>query len=51
MANDEDFKGGLERDKKLQERGIFEPDEFDNRADAMVIAMLLLETKNKHKPK
>ena len=49
MANDDDFKGGLERYKKLQEQGIFEPDEFDNRADAMVIAMLVLETKNKHK--
>src|SRR5687768_9634205 len=47
MANDEDFKAGLERYKRLQENGIFESDEFDNRADAMVIAMLILETKNK----
>ena len=46
-ANDEDFQKGLEKFRDIQDQGTF--DDFNNRADATVIAMLLLETKNKHK--
>ena len=46
-AIDEDFQKGLEKFRTIQDQGSF--DDFNNRADATVIAMLLLETKNKHK--
>ena len=41
-------KKGLEKFRAGQDQGTF--DELDNRADATMIALLLLETKNKHKP-
>lgn len=48
--NDADFLGGLNKYKELQDQGIFRPDEeFGNRADAMMIALLILETKKKYK--
>ena len=46
-STDEDFQKGLESFKRLQDQGAF--DDLDNRADATVIAKLLLETKKKHK--
>lgn len=48
-SNNPDFQKGLEKFRGLQEDGTF--DELENRFDAGVIAMLLLETKNKYKPK
>lgn len=49
-VSDNEFLNGLKKFNEIQEMGIFEPDEFgiSNRADAMVIAMLILETKHKH---
>jgi uncharacterized protein YjcR len=47
-SNDEGFQAGLNKFRDIQDQGTF--DDFNNRADATVIAMLLLETKNKHKP-
>jgi hypothetical protein len=47
-VNDAEFLGGLKRYNELQDQGIFEPEEFGNRADAMVIAMLISETKSRY---
>lgn len=47
---DSEFVEGITRFNRIQELGIFEHDEFgiSNRADAMVIAMLILETKHRN---
>ena len=47
-ANDEVFQEGLEKFRALQDQETFE--ELENRADATMIALLLLEAKKKHKP-
>ena len=46
-ANDPDFQAGLESFRTLQDQGTF--DDLNNRADVSVIAVLLLQTKQKHK--
>lgn len=45
-ATDESFQEGLEKFRTLQDQGTV--DELENRLDAGIIAMLLLETKKKH---
>jgi hypothetical protein len=46
--SDLDFKEGLERYKTLQDVDLFKDDNLGNRADGMIIALLLLETKKRH---
>jgi len=46
--SDDVFREGLEKYKRLEEEGTLA--ELDNRAHATLIALLLLETKNRHKP-
>jgi len=45
---DADYLNGLKKFKSIQEEGIFE--DFNNRADVTVLAMLLSETRNRHNP-
>jgi hypothetical protein len=45
---DQELKDGLEWYKSMQDTDMFSDENFGNRADAMVLAMLLLETKKRH---
>ena len=51
LENDDEFKKGLEKFIETDKSGIFRDEEFGNRADAMVIGMLIMEMKGKHLPK
>jgi hypothetical protein len=48
VKSDGEFKTGLERLSKIQDENLFSEPEFDNRADVMLVALFLLETKNRH---
>ena len=48
VKTDEEFKGGLEKLTKIQDENLFSEPEFDNRTDVMLVALFLLETKNRH---
>lgn len=50
VKEDDVFKAGLERLTKIQDENLFSEPEFDNRADVMLVALFLLETKNRHNP-
>jgi hypothetical protein len=45
---DEEFKEGLERFTKLQNINLLDDEYIGNRADAMLLALVLLETKKRH---
>lgn len=47
LENNDEFKKNLERFIEVDESGIFKDAEFGNRADAMCLAMLFMEMKNK----
>ena len=47
LKTDEEFKTGLERLIKIQDENLVSDPEFDNRADVMLVALFLLETRNR----
>jgi hypothetical protein len=48
LKQDSEFKSGLERLTKIQDDNLFSDPAFDNRADVMLVALVLLETRNRH---
>jgi hypothetical protein len=48
LKNDGEFKSMIGRLPKILDENLFEDPAFDNRADVMLISLVLLETKNKH---
>lgn len=48
-GNDEVFQAGLQKLRDIQDQGTFE--ELENRFDAGMVALLLLEMKNKNRTK
>jgi hypothetical protein len=48
IKTDDEFRGGLEKLTKIQDENLFSEPEFDNRADVMLVALVLLETKNRY---
>ena len=49
MKEDDEFRSGLKRLNEIQDENLFSEPEFDNRADVMLVALFLLETKSRHK--
>jgi hypothetical protein len=48
VKTNEEFKGGLEKLTKIQDENLISEPEFHNRADVMLVALFLLETKNRY---
>ena len=48
VRTDNEFRRGLEKLNKIQDENLFSEPEFDNRADVMLVALFLLETKSRH---
>jgi hypothetical protein len=48
VKTDNEFRGGLEKLTKIHDENLFSEPEFDNRADVMLVALFLLETKSRH---
>lgn len=48
LKNDGEFKVMIERLPKILNDNLFSDPAFDNRADVMLVVLVLLETKNRH---
>lgn len=48
VKTDEQFRGWLQKLTKIQAENLISEPEFDNRADVMLVALFLLETKNRY---
>jgi hypothetical protein len=48
VKENDEFRSGLEKLTNIQDENLFSEPEFDSRADVILVALFLLETKNRH---